>query len=48
MSTAPVEPQVLDYVWVSAVSILLCGLASWLPANVASKIDPLNVIHFGR
>lgn len=48
MSTAPVEPQMLDYVWVSVVSILLCGLASWLPANVASKIDPLNVIHFGR
>lgn len=48
MSTAPVEPHVLDYVWVSAVSILLCGLASWLPANVASRIDPLNVIHFGR
>lgn len=48
MSYAPVEPHGLDFVIVSAVTILLCALASWLPARVASKTDPLKVIAFGR
>ncbi len=48
MSTAPVEPHLVDYLWVSGVSIALCAAASWLPSNVAANIDPLDVIHFGR
>lgn len=48
MSTAPVEPNVIDYIWVSGVTMLLCMAASWLPSNVAAKINPLNVIQFGR
>lgn len=48
MSYAPVEPHGLDFLIVSVVTFLLCGLASWLPARVASKTDPLKVIAFGR
>jgi ABC-type lipoprotein release transport system permease subunit len=48
MSTAPVQPQMIDYIWVSTVTMLLCMAASWLPSNVAAKINPLNVIQFGR
>ncbi len=48
MSTAPVEPKLIDYLWVSGVTMLLCMAASWLPSNVAAKINPLNVIQFGR
>jgi lipoprotein-releasing system permease protein len=48
MSTAPVQPQMIDYIWVSGVTMLLCMAASWLPSNVAAKINPLNVIQFGR
>lgn len=48
MAYAPVEPHGLDFLIVSVVTILLCALASWLPARTAAKTDPLKVISFGR
>ncbi len=48
MSYAPVEPQFLDFVITSVITIILCALASWLPARIAAKTDPLKVISFGR
>lgn len=48
MSYAPVEPHGLDFIIVAAVTFFLCALASWLPARVASKTDPLKVIAYGR
>jgi lipoprotein-releasing system permease protein len=48
MSYAPVEPHGLDFIIVAIVTIVLCALASWLPARIASKTDPLKVIAFGR
>lgn len=48
MSYAPVEPHGLDFIIVAAVTFLLCGLASWLPARIASRTDPLKVIAYGR
>lgn len=48
MSYAPVEPHGLDFIIVTAVTFLLCALASWLPARIASKTDPLKVIAYGR
>lgn len=48
MSYAPVEPHGLDFLIVAVVTILLCALASWLPARIASRTDPLKVIAYGR
>ncbi len=48
MSYAPVEPHLLDFVLVSAITTVLCGLASWIPARIAAKTDPLKVISYGR
>ncbi|MEX2404219.1 MAG: ABC transporter permease, partial [Balneolales bacterium] len=48
MSAAPVEPHMFDFVIVSAITMLLCTLASWIPARVAAKMNPLSVITFGR
>lgn len=48
MSYAPVEMHGIDFLIVSAVTLVLCSLASWLPARVAAKTDPLKVIAFGR
>ena len=48
MSYAPVEPHLLDFVITSIVTIVLCALASWLPARIAAKTDPLKVISYGR
>ncbi|HKK47113.1 MAG TPA: ABC transporter permease [Balneolaceae bacterium] len=48
MAYAPVEPHLLDFGIVSIVSLALCALASWLPARIASKTDPLKVIAYGR
>lgn len=48
MSTAPVEPHLLDFVIVSAVTVVLCTLASWLPARIAAKTDPVKVLSFGK
>lgn len=48
MTTAPVEPHFSDFVIVSVVTMILCALASWLPARVASGMNPLSVIQFGK
>ncbi|HEX6982207.1 MAG TPA: ABC transporter permease [Balneolaceae bacterium] len=48
MAYAPVEPHALDFVIVTVATIVLCALASWLPAKIASKTDPLKVIAYGR
>lgn len=47
MSTAPVEPHFLDFIIVVLVTYALCILASYLPARIASKTDPIKVISFG-
>ncbi|MEO9885477.1 MAG: ABC transporter permease [Balneola sp.] len=48
MSYAPVEPHFLDFLIVTVITTLLCGLASWIPARIAAKTDPLKVISYGR
>lgn len=48
MDTAPVEPHGLDFVIVAAITIILCTLASWLPARIAAKTDPVKVLSFGK
>jgi lipoprotein-releasing system permease protein len=48
MSTAPVEPHLLDFLIVSGITILLCALASWLPARIAAKTDPVKVLSIGK
>ncbi|MCC5925340.1 MAG: ABC transporter permease [Bacteroidetes bacterium] len=48
MSTAPVNPRLQDFLIVGAVTISLCIAASWLPAKVAARIDPLQVTNFGK
>lgn len=48
MAYAPVEPHMFDFLIVSAVTLILCALASWLPARIAANTDPLKVIAYGR
>ena len=48
MSTAPVEPHLIDFVIVGAVTLILCAIASWIPARVAAKTDPVRVLAFGK
>ena len=48
MAYAPVEPHALDFLLVTAVTLLLCTLASWLPARIAAKMDPVKIISYGR
>ncbi len=48
MSYAPVEPQAFDFVITTVVTLALCALASWIPARIAAKTDPLKVIAYGR
>jgi len=48
MAYAPVEPHMMDFGIVAIVTLILCALASWLPARIASKTDPLKVIAYGR
>ncbi len=48
MSYAPVELRFFDFVITSVVTITLCAAASWIPARIAAKTDPLKVIAFGR
>jgi lipoprotein-releasing system permease protein len=46
MSTAPVEPHFIDFVLVSSVTLTLCFLAAWIPARVASRLNPIDVSKF--
>jgi len=48
MSYAPVEPHGIDYLIVIVITIILCALASWLPARFAAKTDPVKVLAFGK
>lgn len=48
MAYAPVQPHSLDFILTTGVTLLLCALASWLPARIAAKTDPLKVIAYGR
>lgn len=48
MSSAPVEPHLIDFLIVSAITFVLSALASWFPARVAANTNPVKVISFGR
>lgn len=48
MKYVPVEPHALDFIIVISITFVLSALASWLPARIASKTDPLKVIAYGR
>lgn len=46
MTTAPIALHPLDYLIVSVLTLLLCGLAAYVPARVASRIEPVEAIRF--
>lgn len=46
METAPVELMPGDFVIVGLIAVLLCLLAAYLPARIASRIEPIRVIRF--
>ena len=46
MTTAPIALNPLDYLLVAAVTLLLCGLAAYIPARVAARIEPVEAIRF--
>jgi lipoprotein-releasing system permease protein len=46
MKTAPIELNVLDFVFVCGVAILLCAAAAYIPARVAARIEPVRSIQF--
>ncbi len=48
MSSAPVQPQPLDFLIVALVTLALCSLAAWIPARIAAKLNPLRVISYGK
>lgn len=47
MSVAPVSPHLLDFLVVPVVTIFLCTLASWIPARIGARFDPLYAIKLG-
>lgn len=46
MTAAPIALSPIDFLTVAAGAIVLCVLASYVPARVASRIEPLRVIRF--
>lgn len=46
MTTAPIALHPLDYLLVAVVTLVLCGLASYIPARVAARIEPVEAIRF--
>ncbi len=47
MKTVPIHFKLENFLIVSIVSILLCILASYIPARLASTLDPIKAIRFG-
>jgi len=46
MSTAPVALDPLDFLLVASIALILCLLAAYIPARVASRIEPVKAIRF--
>lgn len=46
MSSAPVSLNPIDFVLVAAVAFVLCLVAAYVPARVASRIEPVQAIRF--
>jgi lipoprotein-releasing system permease protein len=46
METMPLVPTVLDSVVVIVATLSLSMLASWIPATIASKVDPTVTLRF--
>lgn len=46
MSTAPIALNPLDFILVAVVTILLCGVAAYVPARVAARVEPVQSIRF--
>lgn len=46
MDTAPIEIAATDFLLVSIITLILCVLAAYIPARVASRIEPVSVIRF--
>ena len=48
MTTAPVQFDIFDFVWVGLLAMLLCMLAAYIPARVAANSDPISSIRLGN
>lgn len=46
METAPVQLHPFDFMLVGFVALILCALAAYIPARVASRIEPVQAIRF--
>lgn len=46
MSSVPIYFRPENFLLVSAISILLCTMTSYIPAVLASKLDPIKAIRF--
>jgi len=46
MTTAPIELNPVDYALVGCITLFLCGLAAYIPARVAARIEPVRSIRF--
>jgi len=45
MDAAPIEMSPTDFFVVALITLILCGLSSYLPARFAAKVQPVKAIH---
>ena len=46
MTTAPIELNPMDYLIVGTLTLILCGVAAYIPARVAAQVEPVRAIRF--
>ena len=46
MTHAPIQINLVDYLIVGSLALVLCGLAAYIPARVAARIEPVRAIRF--
>jgi len=46
MTTAPIGLNPFDFLLVAVVTVFLCGVAAYIPARVAARVEPVKAIRF--
>ena len=46
MDTAPIQLHPFDFLLVGVIALILCAAAAYVPARVASRIEPVQAIRF--
>ncbi|MBZ0274193.1 ABC transporter permease [bacterium] len=45
-NTLPMKFELANYIWIATAAMLMAVLATWIPASIASRVDPVKVLRY--